>query len=336
MRQLLATVITFVTLLAGGGGVLGWYSSRHYLPQKQMDDARLAGQECFLFLGDSRMVAAFNGDALHQELRRAGADRCLAQLAIGATDVSGMYLTAREYLSRAHPSRAAIIGKVGDSVLGSAPLRPEEMIGNNTIHLIWSRSDDVYLEVPGFPARSIDAFDAGLRFLLARSTPLGRYQSLVVIKVQRLGAWVTGETSAPQNKFGALGDMVSLEDALRSRGQSSIAAAMQGSDDERYGRWFGSLTDLLLQRGIVPIVVELPMRAAYRTTVMTTPQATAYQAWLSDQLAKRGGALLDLSALPGISDASFADELHLGEAGAAQVSSAIGRYLGTRFARSAP
>jgi hypothetical protein len=333
MRLLVTSALTFVALLAAGAETLGWYSSRHHLPQQQMNDARGAGDGCFLFLGDSRMVAALDANAFHRELRRIGHDRCHVQLAIGATDVGGMYLAAREYLSSGRVPLAAVIGKVGDSLLGSVPVRPEDMIGNNAIHLIWSRPGDVFDEVPGFPGDSIATFDAGLRFLAARATPLGRYQSLVSIRTQRLGAFITGNRSAPQNRFGALGDMASLEDTLRARGRVDLDRVAHGSDDDRYGRWFGRLVELLRQHGVAPVVVELPMRQAYRVAVTTTPQAAAYQGWLADQLARGGGALFDLSAAPWVKDDLFGDELHLSESGAALASMEMAKDLGPLFPR---
>ena len=340
MRALATSLLTFAILLVGVQGALGWYGARHHLPQHQMADAWRAGDGCFLFLGDSRMVAAFDARALHRELRRSRNDRCLIQLAIGATDIGGAYLTAREYLSHGQTPLAAVIGKVGDSLLGSVPTRPEEMIGNNAIHLTWSHADDVFAEVPGFPLSGIDAFDAGFRFIVARATALGRYQSLVSIKVQRLSAALIGEMPGPRNKFGALGDMVSLGDVLRTHARTNLAAAMRGSaqdrEDTRYGRWFGRLLDLLREHGVTPVVVELPMRQAYRQAVTETPEAAAYQRWLAAELARRGGDLIDLAAVDPPGDEVFEDELHLDKAGAALVSAKIGEELGATFARRRP
>lgn len=336
MRHLIVTVLTFVILLVVGAGALGWYSSRHHLPQQQLADARLAGDGCLLFLGDSRMVAALDAGALDRALSRAGQERCHVQLAIGATDVGGMYLTARAYLSAGHVPLMAVIGKVGDSLLGMDPVRPSDMVGNNAIHLIWSRPGDVFAEVPGFPWQDIAAFDAGLRFLVARATPLGRYQSLVSIRAQRIGALVTGETRAPRNKFGALGDMAVLEDTLRVRAGANLTKAMSGSEADRFGPWFGRLADLLRQYGVAPLVVELPMRRAYRTAVTTTPAAIAYQRWLANQLSRRGGSLLDLSSADWVRDELFADELHLGQTGAALVSATIGSYIAEHQPATAP
>jgi len=337
MRSLLASVITCAALLAGGAALLGRFGSHHFLPQQQMDDAARAGDGCILFLGDSRMVAAFDADALHQALRRAGGERCHAQLAIGATDIGGAYLAAREYLAHGRVPRAAVIGKVGDSLLVSGRARPEDMVGNNAIRLIWSRPEDVFADVPGFPTEDIGALDAGLRFVFARATPLGRYQSLISIRAQRLGAWLTGQAPGAQNRFGLLGDMESLEGTLRARAQAELAAAMR--DDapaRRYGPWFERLTDLLRQHGVAPIVVELPMREAYRAAVTSTPAALAYQAWLAAELQRMGGELIDLARAPWLDDRLFADGLHVGPTGARLVSAEMGARLGAWLAAAPP
>lgn len=327
MRHLATSVLVCVILLAGIAIGLGSYAPRHHLPQQQMEDADRRGNGCLLFLGDSRMVAALDAGALHQELRLDGNDRCHVQLAVGATDVGGMYLTAREYLSRGHVPRAVVIGEVGDSLLGLGPARPEAMTGNNAIHLVWSRFNDVFTEIPGFPTNGIGAFDAGFRFLLARATPLGRYQSLASIRIQRLEALMTGERGAPQNTFGGLDDMAKLEETLRARARNDLAEVMGGSDDVRLGRWFGPLLELMRRHGVVPVVVELPMRASYRMAVTATPEAASYRRWLAQQLTNRGGSFLDLSSASWVADQLFVDELHLGPAGAALVSRAIARHL---------
>jgi hypothetical protein len=330
MRGLVISLLTASVLVLVAARGLARYAHRHYLPQQQMDRARAAGDGCLLVLGDSRMVAAFDPDALHRPLQAAGRDGCHAQLALGAIQVSGIYLTAREYLAQGRSPRIAVIGKVGDSLLGpQEALRPEEMVGNNAIHLIWSTPVDVFAEAPGFPLASVDAFDRGFRFLVARATSLGRYQSLVSARIQTLQGALVGAGAQPRNRFGALGDMSLLEDGLRARAPARLQAAMQNLPDERYGGWFRALADLLRARHIPMLIVELPMRSLYRASVTDTGEAIAYQDSLADDLKRHGDALLDLSRAPWVNDQIFVDELHLGGAGAALVSAEIGRCLAT-------
>ena len=101
---------------------------------------------------------------LHQALIPRGADRCIADLAIGATDVSGAFVAARRYLS-AGAAVIAVLGKVEDSLMD--PDRdatgPRMMVGNNALHLVWTTPGDVFAEIDGFPFASIAAFDDGLR-----------------------------------------------------------------------------------------------------------------------------------------------------------------------------
>jgi hypothetical protein len=293
-----------------------------------------AGDGCVVILGDSRMDAATDVDAIHAALGSVSKNRCLAPLALGATDIGGIALTAREYLSHGLRPKAVVIGKVGDSLLsGFEPVSSDAMIGNNAIHLTWSRPSDVFAEVPGFPFADVRAFDAGFRFLAARATPLGRYQSLFSAKLQSFEAQFTGNREAPRNRFGALGDMALLEGTLRARAPSRLAVAMQGSPSERLGPWFGHLLDLLRRNQIPFIVAELPMRRAFREMIADSPQARAYQDWLIGEMPRWGGKLVDLSHANWVQDGLFTDELHLGAEGATLVSTELGKQLGAIFAR---
>ena len=328
MRSLITSLLVAGFLVGLAATALGRYGKHHFIPQQQMETAVAAGDDCVLFLGDSRMVAALDSEALHRTLKSGGPDACHVELAIGATEISGMYLTARHYLSSGRHPRLAVIGKVGDSLLGPAkPLRPEEMVGNNAIHLTWSSPSDALLEVPGFPAASIAALDDGFRFLAARTSALGRYQSLVSARIQRLQAALVSASGGAQNRFGALGDMALLEGRLRARAPARLAEAIGGPSSARYGAWFTRLAELLRSRRIPMLVVELPMHDVYRRAVIESPQAEAYHSWLAGELTLHGDSFLDLSRADWVNDELFDDELHLGRKGAALVSTEIARRL---------
>jgi hypothetical protein len=335
MRTLVTAALVCLLGLGAAGLGLGAYARRHFLPVQHMNEALAAGDGCVLLLGDSRMAAAFDAQAFHRGLVAAGPDRCLAPLAIGATDVAGQLVTAREYLARGRRPAVAFLGIAGDSLLGpETPLRPEELVGNNVIHFEWTTPPDVVDEVPGFPLGDIATFDAGLRFLADQASPLGRYQSLVAVKTQALTGLLTGRAVAERNRFGALGDMAALESTLRLRAGARLEAALAGPEPERLGRWFPRTLGLLAERGARVAAVELPMPRLYRDTVTDRPQTIAYHAWLRAELARRGVGALDLAHAPFIDDALFADALHLGPAGAALVSEELGRFAGALLATS--
>ncbi len=329
MRTLLAGALTCLLGLATAGLALRAYAAKHFLPRQHMDEALAAGDGCVLFLGDSRMEAAFDAEAFHRGLRAVGPDRCHASLAVGATDIAGHFVTAREYLARGRRPAIAVLGIAGDSLLGpeTAP-RPEQLVGNNVIHFEWTRPGDVFDEVPGFPFADIAAFDAGFRYLADQATPFGRYQSLVAVKTQALTSRLTGRVPTERNRFGALADMAELADELRARARARLASVMSGPEPERLGRWFPRTLQLLERSGVRVVVVELPMRRLFREQVTDLPQMVAYHAWLRDELARRGARWLDLSHAPFVDEALFADALHMGPAGAAHASEEIGRFVG--------
>jgi hypothetical protein len=210
------------------------------------------------------------------------------------------------------------------------------MVGNNIIHLTWSRPSDVFAEVPGFPAENLRVFDAGLRFLFARASALGRYQSLFSIKVQQAQNRLTHAPSSPQNRFGMVGDMGSLEERLRVRAIDRLSAALGSAPSERIGLWARLLVDLLRSRGLPFVLVELPMPKAYRQTVTASSVAVAFRRWLALDLAARGATYVDLGDPTWISDPLFADALHLNELGAEKLSTSLGQRLATLQAAHAP
>lgn len=336
MRALWTSLATAFVLLAVGAAALGRVARGHFLPLQQMEQAVASGDGCALFLGDSRMIAAFDARALEAAERGAGREVCHAQLAIGGTDIAGAFVTLREYLARGPAPSVVVVGKVGDSLLGPpAPLTPEEMVGNNAIHLTWTRASDVFAEVPGFPFEDVGALDRGLRFLANRLTPLGRFQSLAALRVQRLTGALVGAGDAASNQFGSIGDMLMLEKGLRIRAPERLAEAVSGPESARLGVWFPRILSLLEPRRIPVLVVELPMRSTYLAHVTRAPATREYQRWLGVELARHGASLLDLSEAPWVADGLFADQLHIGPEGAARVSAAIGSRVAVDLATSA-
>lgn len=334
MPRLIVSLVTWFVLTAAAAGGLRWYAARHHLPQQRMSRALAAGDGCVAILGDSRMDAATDAAVFRERLRAAGRDRCVAELSLGAIDVGGITLTAREYLAHGPKPTAVVIGMAGDSLLsGFEPVRTDDMVGNNAIHLTWSHAGDVLSDVPGFPLANVGTFAAGFRFLLARATPLGQYQSLISAKTQAAGIALTGGETSSRNRFGGLGDMTSLEGQLRARAHGRLALAMGAAPAARLGPWFGELVTSLRDRGIQFWVVELPMRSTYRAAVTETPLAKAHQDWLADELPRWGGKLIDLSRAPWVQDRLFVDDLHLGPEGAALVSAELGARIGADAVR---
>jgi hypothetical protein len=309
------------------GYALSRYAPAHYLPEQKMAAAIAAGDQCVLVGGDSRMAAAFDGDAIQARLQMAEGHRCLADVSIGATDASGWFLAVRKYLSSGRRPSALVIGIVADGPLlptFDAPVG--DRTGNNAIHLTWTRAADVRLEVPGFPAASIEAFDDGFRFLVARLTPLGKYQSLFWKRLSDLDAKAAG-TAAKGNQFGELGQMAALESQMRQGAVDRLATAMRSAPYRRWSAWFVSIVELADRSGAPLVLVELPMPSSYRHAVTDTQFAAAYRDWLRSQADLHRGGLLDLSHPGWLGDDLFIDNLHLGKRGAELVSSAIGTEL---------
>jgi hypothetical protein len=318
---------TALVALVAADRLLGRYGSKHFLPEQQMRAAIAGGDGCVLFLGDSRMVSALDKEAFQAALREHSADRCVTDLAIGATDVSGAFIAARTYLASGRTPAITVVGKVEDSLLDPDATRPHALVGNNALHLVWSTPGDVFAQVPGFPFASVAAFDDGLRFLLARALSLGRYQSLVSFRVQRWQDGLTGSVLPADNRFGLAGDMAALEHDLRARAKARLALAVKHPGARSL--WFDPLLDLLETHGSRVVVVELPMPRSYREGVSQSPEALLYRQSFSTALSARGHAYVDLSHPPWLDDSAFMDALHLGRQAAAQLSRDLGSRIGT-------
>jgi hypothetical protein len=325
VRALLLAIAAAVIAIVAADLGLGWYGNRHFLPEQRMHSALDSGDGCVLILGDSRMASAVDGVALHDALRRNGLDLCIADLSIGATDVSGAFLTARKYLETGRSPVLTVVGKVEDSLLDPDSAGPATMVGNNAIHLVWSKAGDVWAEIPGFPLSNLNAFDDGLRFLLARGTALGRYQSLLSVRIQQMQDRLTGMAARPSNRFGMTADMAALESTFRARANARLAEAVAAPGAR--SQWFDRLLTMLEAGGSRVLVVELPMPSKYRRDVRETPIAAAYRGSFAATLSARGHAYTDFGSAPWAADNAFADALHLNAAGAAHLSSDLGKAL---------
>jgi hypothetical protein len=317
MRALLIAVAVFLLVVGGVNAMLGRVGPSHFLPEQRMRSAVAAERGCTVLFGDSRMEAAFDEAAFHEALRARGADRCVINLATSYTDISSHFLTYREYRRRGGRASMLVIGKVADSLLGrEGGFDPKDMVGNNALHLRWSRPGDVFYEQPGFPTSDIGTLDAGLRFLVARASALGHFQSIFWFKVQVIQNALVAPPQA-QTRWGALSFMRDLQQEFRVGAAKRLAAVMEGPPEQRLSRWFPRMVDILAEDHIPLVLVEVPMPSEFRHVIDGLPAAAAYQRWLAQQLPALGGkALIDLSRQTWLEDGKFEDPLHLAPAGA--------------------
>jgi hypothetical protein len=334
-RLLLALAVLLAVTAAWALG-LSWFGPRHFIPEQKMAAAIAIGGGCDAFFGDSRMDAVLNGQSFHGDLRSAGSERCAVDLAIGGTDVSAAALTLRRYLDYGIVPARVVLGMVGDSLLDPPPLRPDKAVGNNAIHLTWSRLSDVAREVPDLPAGGIGAWDAAFRFVVARATPIGQYQSLLWSRIQQIDRRLAG-TEAAGNRFGAISDMAQLGAQLQRSAVARLRAALTNAGPHpRYGRWFTEIQRLAASVGAKLIVVELPMPERYRQAVTDLDVAARYRQALARDLHAEGAVYLDFSDWARGDDDAFMDDLHLGPPGARAFSLALGVAIGADQSTSAP
>jgi hypothetical protein len=326
-RSLLVALATLVVGLVVVERGLAWYGPRHFIPERRMQQAVAGRPGCIVMAGDSRMVAAYDREALLAGLRAGGRDECVDTVAIGALRIPGLAIAVRQYLDRGAKPKLMVLGASEDTLLARPePYDPSTFVGNEATLLSWSRPGDVVRLYPDFPANDPRAFDQGFRFLVLRSNAFGQYLSLAWQKIQTFQDRVTGRTEAG-NVFGALSDMEARGRAMELAARQDLVRALERPEAERLDPWFSHLERRVQNAGSRLFVVELPMPASYREGITLSPNGRRYLAWLARRLERNGGALIDLASPKLFEPSDFADFVHVNEAGARRFSHDLGLEL---------
>jgi hypothetical protein len=313
-RRLFTSLGVFVIALAEADATLARYAQRHYGPNKTLSEAVAAGDGCIVTIGDSRMAAGIDAEALRSAI---GDGACVASLGIGAIGIEGQSLALRRYIEASRTPRVVVLG--GGPILPSDPIDPSKMVGNVAVELAWSKPGDVGALFPGFPFESLDA---GLRFSLERTNAIESYASVVWEKMQLWQARLTGAATRPSNRFGLVEDMQGLAGAFAS---NAVDELERWSGRWQEGAWFDAIDAATRRAGATLVVVHVPMVTTYRGRVNALPQWKAYEAWLAADLGRKHDVYVDLSA--SVDDGLFADGVHLGGQGARVFSTLLGRTV---------
>ena len=323
----IVAVATFALGVIGAERGLALYGPRHFIPELRLQQALQGRAGCIVVVGDSRMVAGYDRDALGAGLRAGGRGDCVDTIAVGALRIPGLAIAVREYFDRGAKPKALVLGASEDTLLARVePFDPSAFVGNEAALLAWSHADDVRRLYPDFPFGSPRGFDHGFRFLVARSNAFGTYLSLAWQRVQSFQDRVTGRATK-SNVFGAIGDMEAHGRSMEQTAHRELARALERPEDERLDPWFYVLESELQRAGVPLIVVELPMPSSYRQSITHSPEGKRYLAWLSRRLAARGDALIDLASPEWLGPADFADFIHVNPEGARRFSSELGVRL---------
>jgi hypothetical protein len=322
--------VALATLLLGllaADRLLAWYAVAHFVPEQRLAEAVRHGDGCVVIAGDSRMVAGVNERVVESALRSEGKDWCVASIAVGALPIHGIRVAFREYLRRGGKPRLLVLGASEDTLLQpESPPDPSSFVGNEAVSLTWSEVGDVFRLYPAFPWGSVGDFDQGARFLLARSTGLGSYASLVWQKAQAAQDRLTGRTQSG-NRFGALGDMEALGRRMEATAREQLAQSLREPESHRL---HSALTDIEARARDVRasfVLVELPMPEAYRRAVTETETGRRYLAWLRERTSAQGGTFLDMTHPAWLGPEHFADFIHLNAGGAERFSTDLGRAV---------
>lgn len=322
-RLLLISLATFVLGVGGASFAYGRFAERRYGPERTFQSAAAAGDGCIVTIGDSRMVQGIDPAALERALAAEGKPRCVAPLAIGALKLPGQAIVLRRYLDARRPS-AVVLGVSDGTLLPDEEASdPAEMVGNRAVELLWSNADE---REALYRDGTLRTFDARLRHRLLLATSLGSYGSLAWIGIQSLQNRAAGTTDQATNRFGLVADMNALERTFGTGAREKLARW-----DRRFevSPWFVRAQRLLAERGVPLVVVSVPMRSSYLSSVSGSPAAERYRTWLTTALAKPPSVtFVDLSSV--VADRDFIDGVHVGPKGAAAFSERLAAALPAR------
>ncbi len=321
-----AFVVFFLSVVACDRA-LARYAPDHFIPEQRMRAAVAAGAGCIVAAGDSRMVAGVDLGDFTQALRDAGRTECAASIAIGALDINGIRVAVREYLRRGGKPNTLVLGVSEDTLIpAEAPRDPSSFTGNAVINLAWSDASDLSRLYPRFPGADVREFDSGLRFLLARKSGFGTYDSLIWQKVQTVQDRLLGRPKET-NAFGAGVDMAALAGKMQATAQRRLAQTLAKPEEARLDADYADIERRVHDAGAHLVVVELPMPEGYRRTVTDSEVGQRYLAWFRERVTRRGGTFVDMTHRAWLSAAMFADFLHLNATGAHRFSEDLGHAL---------
>jgi hypothetical protein len=301
--------VAFGVVVAADRMLAAW-APGHFIPAQKLASAIAAGDECVVLLGDSRMAAGFDRQAMNREL----GGPCVADLSMGGVKLEGQVLALRKYLRSGRRPRAVVLGISPDTLV--EPIRRIEMqsiVGSQAALLLWSDASDVFDLFPGFPKADLIE---GAEFLLKRSNALTVYSSIVWKKVSAFQDRLTGEPLRPENPFGQDADMRALADEFLQK-----VSHLGSGQAPRWHRWYRKLLEL--SRGTRLFLVEVPMNPAFRELAESSRAVANVREWLS----REPVALLPAGSFPPLDERYFPDQLHLSAEGAALFSAELGRKL---------
>jgi hypothetical protein len=322
-RSLLASLLTFASGLGSADALLAHHAREAFGPNQRMGAAIARGDGCVVAVGDSRIAAGVDPDALASELESRAAHACVAPLGIpGVVDIQGQALVLRTYLLASRAPRVVVLG--AGALLPTEAIDPSEMAGNAALDLAWSRAADARDFFPGFTPRDLDR---ALRFSVERASALQTYGWLVWDQVQARRSDLLGDLDRrPANRFGRFEDMDALAGAFADRAERALE---RWDEHWQEGPWFEAIRALVHARRASLVVVHVPVRASYRRRVNDTARWKSYEAWLREDLAGHGDRYVDLSSC--LDDALLDDGVHANAEGARVFSRALGRAIAPTF-----
>ena len=295
------------------------FASQHFIPARKLETALGVRAADVVVTGDSRMAAAFVSQSFGAGWRAGtGFAPRVADMSLGGVGLAGQVVAVRRFFERGGTARLVLLGTVPEA-LKYEPADPDNWIGNEAITIWWSHATDAKVH---FNEESSNprTFDARFRFTMYRVSTLASLRSLLWFRAQRLQDSLLQKDRMPSNAFGEVDEMRALEARWVAQG---LEASRAGVAAWTLSPWVCELRRVVDDHRARLIVAELPMPSSYRP-VRESGLGRELRTRLPTDFCGRNVPWVDLSTLPGLTDADFSDGLHVGHGGAELVSQLLG------------
>lgn len=309
---------------------LSWVGPSHYIPTQKMARAIDQGDGCLVFIGSSRMAAAYDEDSLKAEFRKRGHQPCLGDLGLGGVGLDGQFVTIRHYLRHRPNPRAVVVGFHGADLFGVLDPTQVPFSGNRAVMYRWGHPGDLSAY---YTSLNPSFAELSLKFLVLGAIPATAFVvSGVWYKVLAFQQWLTsksGTDSTPSpanaNRFGQLEDMTDLATQNESAAAQQFAHPPPANGEWAHSVWFSKIETLIREKHIPLILVELPAPQPKELPSVADGRK-AYRQWLTAHSADKNH-YVNLDEGSWTEPELFMDDLHVSPKGARKASQHFAEIL---------
>lgn len=278
------------------------------LPRQLLAQAERADPSTDLFLGNSTMACAVDEVAFAES----APGRRPLNLGLGATGPVEHFLIYRR--QEKHAGAAIYYGHFDRQLTEPATAQPDTLIGNRALAYYVDPSQ-AYKFYAG------DSDFRTFRFHLAGFFPAYIERSAVWGRVEKVRRSL-GRIGLPEQEETRFGRVADFDSLMTSSTDFSLDCLRAVHDRASLSPPILEILDVARMRRVAVYFVEMPMPSAHRRSHNSSEEWVLYRKYLSELM--RDSGVIDIPAGDWVSDAGFADAIHMNEIGARTFSSKLG------------